>query len=314
MAEPVFPVEEIDPWRLLGTRVAPDTWRRTCIFNCASPCVEGCLPARHLGRGRTGLFASRADQRISYCLYVPMDYAEDETTIYPLAVIVHGTERGPQAYRDAFADFAEARQCIVLAPLFPGNIVERGYELHNYKFIDFHDIRFDLVLLAMVDEVARMYRINAERFLLFGFSGGGQFAHRFFYLHPDRLLGVSIGAPGWVTLLDEERDWWVGVRDIEARFGAPLDLPAMRRVAVQTVAGGDDIETWDVIIPEGSRYWMPGANDAGRTRLERQRALGASLERHGIAVRHEIVPGIGHEGLSVLNPVKEFFGDTLAKR
>ena len=41
-------------------------------------------------------------------------------------------------------------------------------------------MRFDLLLLAMVDEVERKYGIDARRFCLFGFSGGGQFVHRFY--------------------------------------------------------------------------------------------------------------------------------------
>ncbi len=261
--------------------------------------------------GRTTMFACQADQRFSYCLYVPESYDEAGTQTYPLAVVVHGTNRTAQEYRDAFADFAEAQQCIILAPLFPVGIIEPG-ELSNYKFIAFHDIRFDHVLLAMIDEVAALYRIEADRFLLHGFSGGGHFAHRFFYLHPERLLGVSIGAPGMVTLLDRERDWWVGVRDLETRFGKALDEDAMRQVAVQMVVGGDDTDTWEITIEPGGRYWMADATISGANRQDRMNALKASFERAGIAVRHDVVPGVGHNGYLVLDRVTDFFTETLA--
>ena len=267
----------------------------------------------YYGFGRTTMFACQADQRFSYCLYVPDSYDEEGIQTYPLAVIVHGTNRTAQEYRDAFVDFAEANQCMVLAPLFPAGIIEPG-ELSSYKFIAFHDIRFDHLLLAMVDEVADLYRVEAERFLLHGFSGGGHFAHRFFYLHPERLRGVSIGAPGLVTLLDPERDWWVGVRDLEDVFGKGLNLAAMREVPVQTVIGGEDSDTWEITVEPGGRYWMPGANDAGRTRLDRLASLKASFELAGIAVRHDIVPGVGHNGYAVLAPVKAFFADALARQ
>lgn len=273
-------------------------------------------PGRRLSiyeRGRTTVFACRAEQRCSYCLYVPERYQEEGDERHPLVILVHGTDRTAQQYRDSFADFAEAHGCIVLAPLFPCGLIEPD-DVDNYKFIKFHDIRFDYVLLAMVDEVAARYRVDAERFLLHGFSGGGHFAHRFFYLHPRRLRAVSVGAPGLVTLLEPERDWWVGVRDLEAQFGVRLDLDAMRAVAVQMVVGAEDTETWEITIPAGSQYWMPGANDAGRTRIERLAALRASFERHGISVRHDIVAGAGHWGFDVLKPVKAFFADTLATR
>lgn len=266
------------------------------------------------GLGPTAFYACQFDQRFSFCLYVPTSYRPDRSEPYPLAVIVHGTNRPAMAYRDRFADFAEQHECVILAPLFPCGIYEPN-EIHNYKFITWHDIRFDHVLLAMVDEVARVYRIDRERFLLHGFSGGGQFVHRFFYLHPERLRAVSIGAPGVVTLLDEDRDWWIGVRNLEETFGQALNYDAMRQVAVQMVIGGDDVDNWDIIMTPDSplwrAYWMPGANDAGDTRVARLEALRASFERAGIPVRYDVVPGVAHEGFKVLDAVKDFFHDVL---
>jgi len=98
----------------------------------------------YYGFGRTSMYACQYDQRFSYCLYVPESYEEEGSTTYPLAVIVHGTNRPAQEYRDRFVDFGEREQCVVLAPLFPCGIIEPG-ELNNYKYIKFHDIRFDNV-------------------------------------------------------------------------------------------------------------------------------------------------------------------------
>lgn len=262
------------------------------------------LSPYHLGA--TTHFACQADQRFSYCLYVPPGYGPDA----PLVVVVHGTERAAQRYRDAFARFAEHHGCLVLAPLFPCGIGRPG-ELDDYKWIAYDGIRFDHVLLAMVDEVAATWGVRAERLLLHGFSGGGHFAHRFLYLHPRRLRGVSIGAPGVVTLLDPDRSWWVGVRDLEARFGRPLDLEAIRAVPVQTVIGGADTETWEIAIEPGGPLWMDGAELAGTNRLQRLDALRASLERHGVAVRHDVVPGAAHDGWAVLDPVRDFLAAQL---
>jgi hypothetical protein len=79
------------------------------------------------------------------------------------------------------------------------------------------------------------------------------------------------------------------------------------------VIGGDDTETWEIIVKPSDPGWMDGADLAGGNRQERMRSLRDSFERHGIAVRHDIVPGIGHEGTRVLEAVKDFFADTLAK-
>jgi poly(3-hydroxybutyrate) depolymerase len=264
--------------------------------------------------GATPFFALQADQRVSYCLYVPKSLqAEQDRSAVRLIVAVHGTGRTAVAYRDGFAPLAERTRSIVLAPLFPVGLIEPG-ELHNFKRIRFHDMRFDLLLLSMVDEVTTKYGIDSRRFLLFGFSGGGQFVQRFHLLHPERLAALTIGAPGNVTLIDDSRDWWVGTRTLEREFGRGLDLAVMRKVAVQMIVGEHDTETWEITVKPGDGAWMEGINDAGRTRIDRLATLKANYEKHGIAVRHDIVPGIGHEGWKAMTPVIDFFEQTLARR
>ena len=260
--------------------------------------------------GATPFFALQKEPRVSYCLYVPEDYDEAGEDRFDLIVLVHGTERGAASYRDRFREFAEQHRAIVLAPLFPANLFGPN-DLDNYKLLDCQGLRFDRLLLAMVAEVSAKYRFADKRFLLHGFSGGGHFAHRFFYLHAHRLKGVSIGAPGVVTLLDEGRDWWTGTRDLEAVFGRRAGVDAMRSVAVQTVVGADDRETWEITIPENSPWWMTGANDAGRDRIERIGSLADSLERAGIAVRRDIVANVAHDGWAVLYAVQDFFAQVL---
>lgn len=264
----------------------------------------------HYERGSSTYFAARCDQRFGFYLYVPQRFDFGAAGDYRLCVLIHGTGRTPGVYRDLFAEFAEANQAIVVAPLFPAGIIEPG-ELANYKFIAFHDIRYDHVLNGIVDEVATRFRLGERRFLLFGYSGGGHFAHRFAYLHPDRLLGVSIGAPGMVTLIDDHLPWWRGTADLEQRFGIRMDLEALRRLPIQMVIGDEDTETWEITLSPGSRFWMDGANDAGRTRIDRLNSLRDNFTAHGIAVRFDRVPGVGHNGYAVLGAVHDFFSDVL---
>jgi pimeloyl-ACP methyl ester carboxylesterase len=258
--------------------------------------------------GQSTVFASKVDQRFSYCLYVPLTYPERSGPL-PLVVLQHGTGRkGPQ-YRDNFSQFAEDNHCVVLAPLFPAGIDDPD-DLHNFKFIRYHDIRFDLVLLAMVEEVAERLDIEADRFLLHGFSGGGQFAHRFFYLHPDRLLGVSIGAPGRITLIDPSQDWWLGWKSMADFIGAEPKRELLPSVPVHMVVGAMDVETWEINNP-GDSNWMDGAEKAGNTRIERLQTLRRNFADNGIAVRFDIVPNVAHEPMKVLEPVMDFFHKVL---
>ena len=261
--------------------------------------------------GHTTVFASRHDPRFSYCLYVPSTLQQDDPP--DLVVAMHGTGRAFTSYRDAFADFGRWNNCIILCPLFPVGVLGDGNR-DGFKYMQEADIRYDRVLLSIVEEVGEHYGIDVGRFALFGYSGGGHFAHRFLMFHPERLWAASIGAPGSVTLLDPSRDWWVGIRNVKERFGIEIDPAAMARVPVQMIVGAADLETWEITHREGGRNWMPGANDAGRTRPERLDSLRRSFEARGIKVRFDLVPNVPHDGNRVVEHVESFFAEVLKDR
>jgi poly(3-hydroxybutyrate) depolymerase len=265
-------------------------------------------PTRTYFTGATPIFASRADQRVSYCLYLP-HWSETDPERLPLIVLQHGTARTAARYRDAFRDFCDQQRCAVLAPLFPAGIGDPE-DLHNFKFLAYGDLRFDLLLLAIVDEVGERFPIATEKFLMYGFSGGGQFAHRFLYLHPDRLAAISIGAPGRITQLDDTLPWWLGTKGMAEVFGTTPDIAAIRDVAVQMVVGANDVETWEINNP-GDSNWMDGVELTGDTRIERLRTLERNFRANGVSVQFDVVPDVAHSGFAVRPTVEAFLARSL---
>lgn len=261
--------------------------------------------------GNTPVFASKRDPRFSYCLYVPRDFGQREPP--ELVVIVHGTGRTFMPYRADFAAFGRWNNCIILCPLFPVGVLGDDNR-DGFKYLLEGELRYDEILLSMVEEVGARYGIDVRRFALFGYSGGAHFTHRFLMFHPGRLWAASVGAPGSVTLLDPSRDWWVGIRNVKELFGIEVDVEAMRQVPVQMIVGAADLETWEITHREGGEHWMPGANDAGRTRPERLDSLRRSFEAAGIAVRFEVVPNLAHDGHRVVRQVQNFLAQVLAAR
>jgi len=254
--------------------------------------------------GDTAIFASSADPRFHMLLYVPPAAAEGRKV--DLLVAVHGTGRtSALEFRDGFAEFGLYNDCAILCPIFPVNVRGDGAR-SGYKYMREGDIRYDEVVLAMVAEMAEKYGQDWSQFAMFGYSGGGHFTHRFAILHPEKLWAACIGAPGSVTLLDPDRDWWVGIRDLAEKFGRPFDAAALAKVPVQMVVGGLDLETWEITHKPGAAYYMEGANDAGATRPERLRSLKKSFEAAGVRVTFDEVPGVSHDRLKCLGPVKAF--------
>src|SRR5262249_35037588 len=92
-----------------------------------------------------------------------------------------------------------------------------------------------------------------------------------------------------------------------------FDAAAVARVPIQVVVGAADLETWEITHREGGRYWMPGANDAGRTRPERAKALASALEALGARVRFDLIPNMAHDGMKAIGTVESFIAEALAK-
>ncbi|SDT13808.1 Esterase PHB depolymerase [Streptomyces sp. TLI_053] len=254
------------------------------------------LAVRHtsrLERRRTPFLACRADPRFSYCLYVPPRVPAGPR---PLLVVVHGDRRTAERYRDALTDFADAHGCVVLAPLFPVGVPEPE-DVLSYKRLRRRDVRFDLVLLRMVEESAARWPVRADRFLLHGYSGGGLFALRFSYLHPARLLGVSVGAPGSITRLDPALPWPAGIRDVAEKFGVTHLLPD-GPVPVHVTVGALDTR--------------PLRRPPHDTRLDQALGLHRHLMGRGVPATLEVVPGIAHNGFALLPAATRFLSTVLS--
>jgi len=77
---------------------------------------------------------------------------------------------------------------------------------------------------------------------MMGSSGGGEFVQRFMHLHSERLLIISIGAPGRATALYEGKKWPDGIQNVEEVFGAGtrVDIKMISRVPIQLVVSSAD--------------------------------------------------------------------------
>lgn len=261
--------------------------------------------------GSTTVYAAQADARFCYCLHVPSGYPKSSPAT-ELLVVVHGSPRTFMDFRAMFVDFSERNNVVVLSPLFPVGVAGDGNP-DGYKYVEEKGLRYDELLLGIVSEVRARYGLAARRFGMYGFSGGAQFANRFLLLQAEHLWAASIVAPGSVTLLDGTRDWWVGTRDVEGRFGRALDVGALQATAVQLLVGDADLDTHEITHTESGRYWMAEANSAGPTRPERLRALHDSLRASGIATEIQVLPGVGHEPFSSLSIVQGFLERRLAE-
>lgn len=281
--------------------------------------ASAAVPVGSAGRSNTGgsagahaegirewkdaVFSLRSDPRFIWSMYVPESFSADPAG-HSLAVAVHSSYRDQSAMREGFLEFARFNRFVILAPMFPVSVLGDG-NVDGYKYIAEGDIRYDRVLLDMVAEIGTVLQRDFSKFMLFGFSGGGHFVHRFLYLHPERLDAVAIGSPGGITLIDDSRDFWLGTRNIEALFGTTFDLAAIRRVKVQLLIGANDVEPFP--FPPKMDALLAYRASLGRNRLEVNEALFGNYRASGLDVRRVVIPNCAHDVRPMIPAAQDFF-------
>lgn len=236
-------------------------------------------------------FTLPADQRFACAMVAPELPAASPPP--GLLVTVHDSTRNHADCARRFTPFGQAHRLVVLAPLFPRDVFGDG-QADGYKFLREHDLRYDQLLHAMIDEAVRRTGCDSTRFFLQGYSGGGQFVHRYLLLHPERLRAASVGAPGVVTVPDETLDWWAGVRNTDNLFGRPFNAAMLCNVPIQLVVGDADTETWEIREQPPSRHWPVEADRLQSNRVDRLRVLHRALLGLGAPSQLVMMHGLRH--------------------
>ena len=136
----------------------------------------------------------------------------------PVVIVMHGTRRNADEYRDQWHDIAIEHDFLLLVPEFndrdfPGSNAynlgfvsdsqgrQRPRELWSYSAIE-----------ALFEDAIRRYGMITTGYSLYGHSAGAQFVHRFLFHVPDARVVRAVAAnAGWYTMPDETIDWPYGL-------------------------------------------------------------------------------------------------------
>lgn len=121
----------------------------------------------------------------SYYLYLPKNYTEDKE--WPLFIGVHGYMADANQAMDLWKGFADTEGFILVCPNF-----KDGYQRLEYAS--------DYRLIDVIKETQKDFRMDKEKILLAGFSGGGMFVSRFVFRHPNIVRAASIMSARWYDL------------------------------------------------------------------------------------------------------------------
>lgn len=236
--------------RVPGTEAAP--------LQPASP-----WPARLPGQALRWIAPAAEDEPA--LLFLPPSPA---TRPAPLVVCVHGYTRQPMDQLQAFAPLAAARGCALVLPLFD----ERRHRRYQQLLHPRRGTRSDLGLLRALARLAAASALDDRRLFLFGYSGGGQFVHRFAMCHPERTAALAVGAAGWYTWPDTQAAWPTGLGGSAEAMGQPIDLDAFLRLPMALWVGERDNVADRLLRSEPGLVEQQGAH-----RLERAQRWAAAV-------------------------------------
>jgi len=214
--------------------------------------------------------------------------------IAPLVVAVHGISLNAREQVESFAPYAQARGHVVIAPCFDTSD-DTDYQRLGRRG---RGRRADLALDEAIRRLSMQAEIRFTRRYLFGYSGGGQFVHRYLMAHPEHVDAAVVAAAGWYTFPDAKLTYPMGLRVGGALAGVRMEPAEFLAVPVLAIVGSLDVERDESVRTTSKVDDRQGADRRERARRWIEAMRGAARAR-SIPARHELVelPGAGHSFL-----------------
>lgn len=221
------------------------------------------------------------------CVYRPASTRSPRWTL----LSVHGVSRNARQHAEHWAPHAEEHGFLVIAPRF-----------RRQRFADYQrlgagacQLRADEALLRLLDHFRATEGPLPCPIVLFGYSGGAQFAHRFLLAHPRAADAAVIAAAGWFTFPDPGLKFPRGIAPSPARPDFTAQLDEVLRLPMLVTVGDEDVRA-DRQLRRRRRL----DEQQGETRVERAGRWVRAMEQaaHDRAlpsrVSFQIIPGVGH--------------------
>ncbi len=180
-----------------------------------------------------------------------------------LFVTIHGISRNAYEHVLRFIPYAEQYGVTIVAPLFSKTAFSRYQRMGQTKT----ELRTDKYFDAIIAQVSRLTEISADKFYLFGYSGGAQFAHRYMMAYPERVISIAIGAAGWYTFPDAGLTYPAGIKQAPFLHDLTFQPEKFLKIPTLVLVGEKDIERDKALRKSKKIDRLQGLN-----RLERGKA------------------------------------------
>lgn len=224
---------------------------------------------------------SEGPGELAYHALVPEQAAQ--TGRASLVVAVHGISRNALEQMASFSSLAAERGHVLMAPCFDTPEDEDYQRLGRRG----RGRRADLALDAAIRRLSEEGQVEFGHRFFFGYSGGGQFVHRYLMSHPDRVTAAVVAAAGWYTFPDAHQVYPHGLRVGGALAGVRMEPAEFLRIPLRVAVGSRDVDRDSSV-----RTTTKVDESQGGDRIERAKrwvtAMQAAARARSIPGRHEL--------------------------
>jgi pimeloyl-ACP methyl ester carboxylesterase len=208
----------------------------------------------------------------------------------PILLALHGMGGTGGRIAERLASCAEQNGWVLIAPTF----AYRDYmDLDQVRQDEREDLPRLLDIVNQVEPQLAQQGIQPDDDLfVYGFSRGGQLAHRFAFFYPDRVAGVASISAGSYTLPRPELAFPFGVADLQDYAGHPFEAQDLSDTAFWVGVGSADTQAEQV-----PRRFDPFI---GPTRLERATRFSEAMQQIGLNVQLNVFSGVAHDETALM--------------
>ncbi len=228
--------------------------------------------------------------------------------------IMHGNTRAAAGYFNAMLPHAKKHNVLLIVPEFDaaqyssreyhqGGVLDKQGNLRKSE-----DWTFSLIE-PIFDHFKKISGNTSAGYMLYGFSAGSQFVHRFMMFNPDNrvIRGIS-GSAGTYTMPDYNIAYSYGLKDMDV---TQKNLNKFYAKDFMVIVGDAD-----TVLSRPDLVKTPEANRQGRDRVERgqnffksSKAIAAE-QKVPFNWKFQLIPGAGHSQGQMAAPVAKILFET----
>jgi len=248
-----------------------------------------------------------SDRPITVFYHIP-DSAHQSS---PIAMVVHGSARDGEYLRNALKPESDRRNAIILMPNFGSGEYSNNYFLLGNLFDDGENpsvaSQNDSTewTYAIIEQLFIHFRAEVAskdaRYDLVGFSGGGQFAHRFaLFAHRPQCDRIVACSSGWYTLPDAASPYPYGLGTTQRASDA--DVRKALATPLHLAVGSADTDPNSSGLRHTAEADAQGLNRVQRANYAFQRAMDQSTALNApLAWSLHIESGVAHSAVGMGN-------------